>query len=88
MKDITLNKAEFKLFNQDDQFGFFYDDDGFPRDDAEQTFDTDADRLYQQYELICIDQEDTIYGIKNGKKELIMENVIEAYDIAREVKYF
>jgi len=86
MEDIILDKEEFKLFNQDDQFGFFYDDDGWPKDDADETFDSDVDKLYQQYDSILVDSNDDIFGLKEGKKELIFEAVIEAYDIAREVK--
>jgi hypothetical protein len=86
MKDIALNKEEFKLFDQDDQFGFFYDDDGWPKEDADETFDSDVDNLFQTYESILIDNRDNVYGFKNGHKEIIFESVIEAYTIAREVK--
>jgi len=86
MKDITLNKEEFKLFDQDDQFGFFYDEDGWPTENADNEFDFNVDSLYEKYEYIVIDCQDNIYGLKNGQKELEMSNVIEAYDIAREVK--
>jgi hypothetical protein len=88
MEEIKLNKEEFKLFDQDDQVGFFYNDDGWPRDDAKETFDSDVDGLFQKYDWISVDNNDNIYGIKNGQKELLMESVIEAYDIAREVKEF
>jgi hypothetical protein len=88
MKEITINKEEFKLFDQDDQFGFFYDEDGWPRDNANDTFDTDVEGLYQKYDYISVDINDNIYGVKNGKKELLMEEVIEAHDIAREVKEY
>ena len=86
MADIILNKEEFKLFNQDDQFGFFYDDDGWPKDDADDTFDSDVDKLFLQYVSILVDSNDDVFGLTNGKKELIFEGVIEAYDIAREEK--
>jgi len=86
MTEIILTKEEFKLFDQDDQFGFFYDDDGWPKDDADETFDSDVDNLYLQYDTILVDSRDDIFGLKDGKKELIMEGVTEAYDIAREVK--
>jgi hypothetical protein len=86
MKEITLSKEEFKLFDQDDQFGFFYDDDGWPKDDADETFDSDVDKLYLQFDSILVDSSDDIFGLKDGKKELIFEAAIEAYDIAREVK--
>ena len=86
MEDITLNKEEFKLFDQDDQIGFFYDEDGWPKEDAEINFESDVDELYEKYDCICVDSQDNIYGVKNQKKELIMENVMEAYEIALEVK--
>lgn len=86
MKDLILSKEEFKLFDQDDQFGFFYDDDGWPKEDADDTFDSDVDKLYLQYDSILVDCNDNVFGLKEGKKELIIEAVIEAYDIAREVK--
>jgi len=86
MKDLILSKEEFKLFNQFDQFGFFYNDDGFPKDDADDTFDLDVDDLFQTYDSILIDSQDNVFGFKNGIKELIFESVSEAYSIAMEVK--
>lgn len=86
MEDLILSKEEFKLFDQDDQFGFFYDDDGFPKDDADETFDSDVDNLFQTYDSVLVDSVDNVFGFKNGIKELISESVSEAYSIAMEVK--
>ena len=86
MKNIILSKEEFKLFNEDDQFGFFYDEDGYPTDNAEMKFDSNVDELFEKFTSISIDVEDNIYGVKGGTKELLMENATEAYDIANEVK--
>lgn len=86
MEDLILSKEEFKLFDQDDQFGFFYDDDGFPKDDADETFDSDVDNLFQTYDSVLVDSVDNVFGFKNGIKELIFESVSEAYSIAMEVK--
>ena len=86
MREITLNKEEFKLFDQDDQFGFFYDKDGWPTENADNEFDSNVDILFEKYEYIVVDFQDSIYGLKNGKKELEMSDVMEAYDIAQEVK--
>mgnify|MGYP000483557650 FL=1 len=88
MNGITLTKEEFKLFNQDDQFGFFYDDFGFPKDDADETFDSDVDKLFQTYDSVLIDNGDNVFGVKNGKKEIIFGSVMEAYSIAMEVKEY
>lgn len=86
MNEIILNKEEFKLFDQDDQFGFFYNEDGWPTKNATLEFDSNVDELYEKYEYIVVDFQDNIYGLKNGKKELEMSDVMEAYGIAREVK--
>jgi hypothetical protein len=86
MEDLILNKEEFKLFDQFDQFGFFYDDNGFPKDDADETFDSDVDDLFQTYDSVLVDSVDNVFGFKNGIKELIFESVSEAYSIAMEVK--
>lgn len=86
MKEILLNKDEFKLFDQDDQFGFFYDQDGWPTENADDEFDSNVDSLFEKYEYIVVDFQDSIYGLKNGKKELEMSDVMEAYDIAQEIK--
>jgi hypothetical protein len=85
MIEIFLSKEKFKLFNQDDQFGFFYDEDGWPTENADDEFDSNVDNLYEKYEYIVVDSQDNIYGLKNGKKILEMSDVIEAFDIAREV---
>ena len=86
MSDITLNKEEFKLFDQGDQFGFFYDEDGWPSENAASEFNSNVDALYEKYEYITVDPQDNVHGIKNGGKQLEMGNAMEAYDIAREVK--
>ena len=86
MKDLLLDKEEFKLFNQDDQFGFFYDEDGWPTENAREEFDSNVDDLYKKFDYIVVDFQDNIYGLKNDKRELEMSDVMEAYDIAREVK--
>ena len=86
MQEILLNKEEFKLFDQDDQFGFFYDSDGWPTKNANAEFDSNVEALYEKYDYIVVDFEDNIYGIKNGDKKTEMLDVMEAYDIAREVK--
>lgn len=86
MNEIFLNKEQFKLFDQDDQFGFFYNEDGWPSKNASAEFDSNVDNLYEKYEYIVVDSQDNIYGFINGKKELEMSNVMEAFDIAREVK--
>jgi hypothetical protein len=86
MKEITLNKEEFKLFDQYDQFGFFYNEDGMPSENDDIEFDSNVDELFAKYEYIVVDFQDNIYGFKNGKKILEMSDVTEAFDIAREVK--
>jgi hypothetical protein len=85
MGGIKLNQEQFILFDQDDQFGFFYNEDGFPSDDADETFEDDVKELYLQYEYILVTPDDDIFGVKSGKKQLIMEQAIDSYAIALEV---
>jgi hypothetical protein len=86
MKHIDLTFAEFLLFNQDDQFGFFYDDDGYPTKDADSKFESNVAELFKKYEYISVDAHDNVYGVKDGNKEMLMANVMEAFEIANEVK--
>jgi hypothetical protein len=86
MREIRLNLEEFLLFNDDDQFGFFYDDDGYPAADAYKYYATNVADLFKKYEYISIDAQDNIYGIIRDRRELLMKNVTEAYSIANEVK--
>jgi len=86
MGDINLTQEEFILFNDDDQFGFFYDDDGYPTKDASERFMDNVADLYKKYQYISVDAQDNIYGLINGKKVLLYKDVFEAYDIANEVK--
>ena len=73
------------LFNQDDQFGFFYDEDGYPTVTTDEQLQAEADKLYRQYDAIIVTSEDKIYGQKPGSKELIMDWADDSYSIALEV---
>jgi hypothetical protein len=86
MKDITLSIEEFILFNDDDQFGFFYNEDGYPAKDASEKFNKNVADLYQKYQYISVDAQDNIYGVVKGEKELLFKDVDQAYEIANEVK--
>ena len=86
MKEIILNKEEFKLFDQDDQFGFFYDEDGWPTENADSEFDANVEELFKKYEYIVVDFQNNIYGFSNGNKVLEMSSVTEAFYIAQDVK--
>jgi len=85
MKDIQLNQSQFLEFDQDDQFGFFYDESGYPTEDADDEFEANVEELFTTYDYILITPKDTIYGVKSGNKELIMEWADESYSIALEV---
>jgi hypothetical protein len=86
MKEITLNQSEFLLFDEFDQFGFFYDADGFPTPDAHQKFGPNVADLFSKYDYIRVDAQDDIYGVKGGERKLLWRNAIDAYAIALEVK--
>jgi hypothetical protein len=82
MKDIRLNKEQFKLFNNDDQFQLFTDEDGFP---AYDNFDDEVEKLFQKYDYIIVTEDDCVFGIKNGKKEELSDQATQGYSIALEV---
>jgi hypothetical protein len=82
MRELKLNKQQFVIFNDGDQFQLFTDDEGFPNYDD---FDAEVDKLFLKYDCIVIDEEDYIYGEKDGKRELIAPDSFEAFGIALEV---
>jgi hypothetical protein len=82
MKDIRLNKEQFKIFNYDDQFQLFTDEDGFP---AYDNFDEEVEKLFQKFDYIIVTEDDCIFGIKNGKKEELSDQATQGYSIALEV---
>jgi hypothetical protein len=86
MTEIKINKEEFLEFNQQDQFQFFYQDNGLPYEDTVEDFNENVEKLFQKYDYLLINPEDEIYGIKENTKELIMGLATEAYEIAMEIK--
>lgn len=86
MNEIVINKDEFFEFNWDDQFGFFYGEDGFPVENDDELFPDNVEELYSRFDHILVTMDDDIYGIKGDKKELIMQSAYEAFYIACEVK--
>ena len=82
MRELRLNKKQFLIFNDFDQFQIFTDDEGFPNYDD---LDVEIDKLYEKFDIVIINENDYIYGEKNGKRELIMPDAYEAFDIALEV---
>lgn len=79
--EIRLNKAQFKLFNDDDQFAIF-DEEGFG--DFED-FDKEVDKLFDRYDSIIVTQSDYVFGEKNGKREELSDQAYEGYGIALEI---
>ncbi len=82
IKEIKLNKTQFKLFNTDDQFQLFCDDEGMPDFDD---FDEEVEKLYAKYDSIIVTEKDYIYGEKNGKREELSDQADEGYAISLEV---
>ena len=85
MKEIQLNQEQFLEFDEFDQFGFFYDDSGYPTEDADDEFENNVAELYKTYDFILVTADDSVYGVKSGTKELMFECLDEAYTIALEV---
>lgn len=70
------------IFNDFDQFQIFTDDEGFPNYDD---LDAEIDKLFEKFDIVIINENDYIYGEKDGKRELIMPDAYEAFEIALEV---
>ena len=82
MRELRLNKKQFSIFNDYDQFQIFTDDEGSENyDDLDEEFD----KLFEKYDVVIVNEDDSIYGEKNGKRELIMQDAYEAFSIALDV---
>lgn len=82
MRELKLNKAQFAIFNDYDQFQIFADEEGFTNFDI---IKTEVDKLFARFDVVIVNEDDYIYGEKNGKRELIMPDAFEAFSIALEV---
>lgn len=81
-REIQLNKSQFKIFDDDDQFQLFCDDEGSPNFED---FDQEVDKLFEKYDYICVTEDDCVYGVKGGKREELSDQADEGYAIAKEV---
>lgn len=59
MQEIKLNKTQFFVFNDYDQFQLFTDEDGFPN---YEDFDEEVEKLYQKYDCNVVTENDYIYA--------------------------
>lgn len=82
MREITLNKKQFSEFNDYDQFQIFADDDGFTDFCI---VDSETDKLFERFDTVVVNEKDDIFGVKKGKRELLISGATEAYSIALEV---
>ena len=80
-KEVRLNKEQFGLFNQADQFAIF-DEEGYG--DFED-FNQELDKLFERFDYVIITKAEQIYGQKNGKREELHPEAFESYDIALEI---
>ncbi|MEA2104643.1 MAG: hypothetical protein U9P79_08400 [Candidatus Cloacimonadota bacterium] len=83
MKEIRLNKKQFKIFNDDDQFQLFCDDEGMP--DFED-FNEEVEKLFNKFDHIIVTEKEQIIGVKNGKREELSDQAYEGYGIALEIQ--
>lgn len=82
MREVKLNKEQFLVFNSYDQFQLFTDESGFPNFED---FDNEVDRLFLLFDCIVVNEDDYIYGEKDGKRQLLAPDSTEAFSIALEV---
>lgn len=83
MREIKLNKEQFKIFNDDDQFQLFCDDEGMP---AYENLNDEIEKLFEKFDFVVVTENDYIYGEKNGKRKELSAQAFESYGIASEIK--
>ncbi len=82
MNEIRLNKEQFKLFNNDDQFNIFNADGYSEYED----FDKELDKLFEKFDIIIVTENNKILGEKKGKREVLHPDAFESYGIALEIQ--
>lgn len=82
MKEIRLNKEQFRTFNDYDQFQIFTDEDGWAN---YEDLNIEFEKLFEKYDSFIINEDDYIYGEKEGTRTLIISDASEAFLIADEV---
>lgn len=82
MKEIRLNKEQFKIFNDYDQFQIFTDEDGWAN---YEDLNIEFEKLFKKYDSFIINEDDYIYGEKEAVRTLIISDASEAFLIADEV---
>lgn len=82
MKEIQLNKKQFKIFNDDDQFAIF-DEEGYGE---YEDFNEEVEKLFKKFDHIIITKKDQIIGEKKGKREILHPEAYESYRIAFEIQ--
>ncbi len=80
-KEIKLNKEQFGLFNQDDQFAIF-DEEGFGNFED---FNQELDKLFERFDHVIITKAEQVLGEKNGKRKELHPEAFDSYSIALEV---
>lgn len=82
MRELRLNRKQFAIFNDYDQFQIFTDDEGFAN---YEDLNAEFDKVFEKFDVVIVNEDDYIYGEKNGLRELIMPDAYEAFSIALEV---
>lgn len=82
MRELTLNKKHFVIFNEGDRFQLLSSGDGY---DNEEEFNAEVDKLFLKYDSIIVTKENYIYGQKGRKRHLIAQVSFKAFHIALEV---
>ena len=82
MRELKLNKQQFVVFNDGDQFQILTGDEGF---DNEEDFDVEVNKLFLKYDCIIVNEDNYIYGQKGRKRHLIAQHSFKAFHIALKV---
>ena len=79
MKELNLNKREFSLFNQGDQFQLFTNNEDYK---SYEDFDEAVEKLFKKYEHIVVKKNGYIYAETNGKRVLLSDQSNDSYHVA------
>ena len=79
MREIKLNKREFSLFNQGDQFELFTDNEDYKN---YEDFDETVEKLFKKYDCVVVTKNGYIYAQTNGKRVLLSDQSDDSYHVA------
>ena len=79
MEELKLNKRQFSLFNQGDQFQLFTEEPDYKN---YEDFDETVEKLFEKYDCVVVTENGYIYAETNGKRVLLSDQSDDSYHVA------